>query len=136
MKTTTYYLAVDLQSSELVSVTPHTHWADAQLAAITDARGEFRRDDAGFLQAYDQNGKPFPHWLALGNDAEAKHRIGQVMEPDHPRYSWVEIRVDADGYLVCGDDENELLDAVAYGRAAGFLLRNADAERADVDGDE
>lgn len=137
MTTSTIYLAADFQEGRLVTQQEFSHWADALLAAVTDGNGEFKRDADGYLTAYE-NGQRIYSCGAFGDDEIAKNKVGQELsrEVRSARYEWIEIAVDEHGFLVCGKDENKLLDAVTYGRAAGYSLRNADAKRAGVNGDE
>lgn len=135
----TIYLAADTQEGSLVTSKEFAHWADALLAAVTDGRAEFKRDSDDYLAAYEGE-KRIYSCGAFGSDDAAKNTVGRELarEVQSGRYTWIKIAVDADSFLVCGggDDENELLDAVIYGRAAGYFLRNADADRAGVEGDE
>lgn len=134
---TTLYLAADTQDGSLVTPETFKHWADAYLAALTHGRGEFKRDADGYMAAYERGVRIYSSGAFDEDDDAAKDKCGEGIgrEIDYSRYQWIEINVDAAGYLVCGDDES-LWDSVTYGRQAGYLLRDSDAARAGIEGDE
>jgi len=64
---------------------------------------------------------------------------GHVESSDFPRSHENEdfnIVVDDEGFLVCGESEDDLFKAFVFGRAAGYKLRKADADRLEVESDE
>jgi len=140
------YLAVDSQEGHLVTRQEYDHWAEALLAANTDGKAEFVRDEEDYMHA-EENGKPiFGCGSYKKNDDEAKNECGKDIERNlrdcygGGRYSSVQIAVDSENFLFCDPDDldnNILRDAAQYGTQAGYPLRPEDALRyADLFEDE
>lgn len=135
------FLAADLETGQLVTQTEFSHWADALLAAVSGGKAEFKRDAGGCMRPEIDGVRTYFGGNFDEDDIKAKDKVGIELTDrfDSARFCWIEITVDEDGFLVCeGKDENVLLDAVTYGRQAGYCLRKEDALRAGVeyDGEE
>lgn len=129
------FLAADLQEGSLITHQEYAHWADAYLASISDGRAQLKRDADGYMRPEEDGRQVYGGGSFDDDETKAKNEAGRALVchmsnyREDGRYGDIRIVVDAAGYLVCGDDENSLMDAATYGRAAGYKLRSADAAR-------
>lgn len=137
---TAIYLAADQQNGTLVTRQEFDNWADAYLASISDGRACFERDEDGYMRPVEYGRDVYSGGSFKSDDTQAKIEAGRSLRGhmsnyrEDARYGFIEIRVDADGFLETDpEDDNSLYDAITYGTAIGYKLRAADAARAGLE---